>query len=247
MHPYVNYSIKLLRDLGKKTARYFDETSEYKTQAAVSFQQSPANFVKSVSEKLHDELLKAYPDHYITPLFELDVNQLQEFGDQEIWAYQTVCGFNNFSSNIPFFCMTLIHIRQGQIQHAIVYDPLRDEAFNASKGSGAQVNNRRLRIIQQPEIRLVYTNDVSLLAEHPLQKNIRSFGSSNLELCYLAANRGELAIISSKNPLSIAAGKLIAREAGATCFVHQHNHQEQVLVAGALDHVKPAIDFIAQK
>jgi myo-inositol-1(or 4)-monophosphatase len=241
MHPNVNYSIKLLRELGKKVARYFDDSAHHATH--LDSQQTPTNFLASIGEKITYEIHNIYENAVILSADETSSLAIQEQPPyQEVWVYQTVCGYENFIRNIPFFCMTLTQFRNGQAQHAIIYQPITDEVFHASKGAGAQLNSRRLRLQPRAEVNLAYVNDTTLSGVTGLEHKSRILGSPNLELAFLAANRGDISMHALEDSLSIAAGKLIAREAGAVCFVQEGlNRGKQIVLNGHIDHLKKTI------
>jgi myo-inositol-1(or 4)-monophosphatase len=238
MHPHVNYGIKILRDSGKKILKHFDASTEHMTHSAHPFSPSPGIFLEDLNAKVHDSLERAYPDHMIIDAHQASYDLLQEHSDEDVWLYQTLCGFGNFSDNIPFFCMTLTHFSNGQAEHALVYDLLQDDLYHASKGYGAQLNSRRLRVQHKETPSLAFVSDSSAL-KIPFQLKKRMLGSRNLELAFVAANRGDLALYILEDSPVLAAGKLIAKEAGASVFIQPiENTSKQIFLCGNSEHLK---------
>jgi myo-inositol-1(or 4)-monophosphatase len=244
MHPNVNFSIKLLRELGKKVARYFDDLSAHHS-SSIEIQPAPQKFIESIAEKLFDELSRVYQDHDIIDLDQIKTADLQKLVDHDVWGYQIICGYENFLNTIPLFCMTLTYFRQAQAQHTVVYNPLTDEVYNASKGMGAQLNGRRLRIQKKNNVKMAYTNTLNLHQVLKLEEcSVRLLGSLNLELAYLAANRADITLHHLEDSLSIAPGRLIAREAGVVCFVQEGlDKNTQFILNGPIDHLKKIMNF----
>jgi myo-inositol-1(or 4)-monophosphatase len=243
MHPNVNYSIKLLRDVGKKIARYFDDSSQHVAQSSTDLYQSAFSFLEGINEKIIFDLERTYKDHLIMEASTLTSLKLQQLGRQQVWVYQPVCGYENFVRSIPLFCMTLTCFIDGQAEHAIVYNPLTDEVFHASRGMGAQLAGRRLRLqTKKNQNLLMYTNDLQINSLS-FQKQVRFLGSPNLELVYIAANRGDITCHTLSDQLSISAGKLIAREAGALCFTHKTiDSTDSIYLHGHTDHLKKVME-----
>ncbi|NBV28265.1 hypothetical protein EBR43_03735 [bacterium] len=246
MHPNVNYSIKILRDLGKKIARYFDDRSQHSSE--VEFQPGPVSFLNGIVDKLFNELNRAYDNPVIIDLDKATALELQSAEHHEIWGYQVLCGYDNFLNNIPLFCLTLSNFRYGQVQHAVIYNPLTDEVYHASKGMGAQVNGHRLRIQPKNDIQMAYLNRVQDGLLSPINNcALRLLGSPNLELAYLAANRADVTLHHMADSINITAGKLIAREAGAMCFIHEGaTKRDQLVLNGSIEHLKRIIDTLTQ-
>lgn len=168
----------------------------------------------------------------------------EEFGLQEgnghdadwCWIIDPLDGTQNFIQGIPHFCISIAVQHKGVTQHGVIYDPVRDEMFSASRGRGAMLNQRRIRV------NTVDTLDKSFLAVgHPFKTqrdgeiishaeahfasllavtkagaNIRRAGSAALDLAYVAAGRFDGYFEVNLKPWDIAAGDLIVREAGGT-------------------------------
>lgn len=186
-----------------------------------------------VEELTIESLKKSYKNHSFLG---------EEFGFQEgrghdadwCWIIDPLDGTLNFIQGIPHFCISIAVQHKGITQHAVIYDPVRDEVFSASRGRGAMLNQRRLRIegkdslqntclavghayrhIRHGEI-VSYAEQhfASLLAVTQAGAQVRRSGSAALDLAYVASNRYAGFFELGLKPWDIAGGELIVREAG---------------------------------
>ena len=140
------------------------------------------------------------------------------------WALDPLDGTTNFTMSFPFYGISLGLVVDGQVCLGVVYDPVRDECFAASRGSGASLNGTPLHTpeIEIPMRRCVacvdYKRLVSQLAErlvrYPPFGSQRNLGSCVLEWCWLAAGRIQLYLHGGQRMWDYAAGSLILAEAG---------------------------------
>lgn len=200
------------------------------------------------SEELTIETLKYnYPNHSFLG---------EEFGLQEgqgsdsewCWIIDPLDGTHNFVHGVPHFCISIAVQHNGVTEHGVIYDPVRDEMFSASRGKGARLNQRRLQVSQRKTIEggLFTTGHpierqegdkiVSYAKEHfaTLQKiaeeggQVRRLGSAALDLAYVAAGRFDGYFEMKLKPWDIAAGELIVNEARGVVVDHHgaHNSME---------------------
>jgi myo-inositol-1(or 4)-monophosphatase len=146
------------------------------------------------------------------------------------WYIDPVDGTVNYAHGIPFFCVSIAYAHDGKVVLGVVYDPLRDELFRAERGRGAFLGDRRLRVSPASELQrsLMVTgfpydawssprNNLDNYGKFArLTQGVRRLGSAALDLCYVAAGRFEGYWELVLNPWDVAAGGLIAEEAGAT-------------------------------
>lgn len=141
-----------------------------------------------------------------------------------IWCLDPLDGTRNFASGIPYFSVSVALLTDGQVDMAVVYDPLRDECFSARRGQGAWLNGERLQLAGiEPDIaqaiaivdfkRLDPALATRLATAAPYSSQ-RSFGSVALDWCWLAAGRGELYLHGRSNIWDYAGGHLVFTEAG---------------------------------
>lgn len=144
---------------------------------------------------------------------------------QPLWCLDPIDGTSNFAAGLPFFCVSLALIEQGQVTTAVVYDPVRNECFSARLGQGAWLNDAPL-VVKNTGLglkrtiafidfkRLPDALNTQLVKERPYGSQ-RNEGSIALELCWLAAGRGHVYLHGGQNIWDYAAADLIISEAGA--------------------------------
>lgn len=185
-------------------------------------------------------LQESYPNHsYLGEEFGL---QEGKGADAEwCWVIDPLDGTQNFVHGVPHFCVSIAVQKNGITEHGVVYDPVRDELFSASRGRGAVMNQRRLQVSDRKTIagglfttghpyeRMVDNERVGFAKQHfaSLQAicenggQVRRFGSAALDLCYVAAGRFDGYFEMSIKPWDIAAGELIVSEARGVVVDHQ--------------------------
>ncbi len=175
-------------------------------------------------EFLVGELRRQFPDHRILA---------EEGGGSDggvcQWYIDPLDGTVNYAHGVPFFCVSIAYATEGQLTLAAVYDPMRRELFSAERGQGARLNGRRLRVRHGGEltrsllvtgfpydIRSTAATNLDHFARFAtLSQGVRRLGSAALDLCYVAAGRFDGYWELSLKPWDLAAGALIAAEAGA--------------------------------
>ncbi|MGE0404772.1 MAG: inositol monophosphatase family protein [Candidatus Korobacteraceae bacterium] len=176
------------------------------------------------SEKLiADRIRTRWPRHGIVGEEGTQVDS----GGEYRWYVDPLDGTTNFAHGFPVFCVSMGLEYKGKRVTGVVYDPTRDEMFSAEQGSGAYLNQRRIRVSATARF------DGSLLATgFPSQKRhknpnihfyhqitlkthgVRRAGSAALDLCYVAAGRVDGFWEFNLNPWDTAAGVLLVEEAG---------------------------------
>ena len=176
-------------------------------------------------EFLLAEIQRNFPGHRIVS---------EEIGvvpgrDEDLWFVDPVDGTVNYAHGVPFFAVSIAYAHAGIVNLGVVYDPMRDELFAAERGKGATRNGRPIRTSAAVELQksLLVTgfpydswstprNNLEYFGRLTrLTQGVRRLGSAALDLCYVAAGRfdGFWELILS--PWDVAAGGLIASEAGA--------------------------------
>jgi len=186
-----------------------------------------------VEKLLIDTLRKSYPTHS----FLGEEGGLQEGKDPDwCWIIDPLDGTTNFVQGLPHFCVSIAVQYKGVTEHGVIYDPIRDEMFSASRGRGAILNQRRIRVSEQTTLQganlavghpyrsarggevksFAKEHFASLLAVTEAGAQIRRCGSAALDLAYVAAGRYDGFFELGLQSWDIAAGDLIVREAGGT-------------------------------
>lgn len=178
---------------------------------------------KAAEAEIVRELRRAYPEHAIL------TEEAGWLGEAKYtWIVDPLDGTSNYLRGFPHYSVSIALAEDGVVQHGVVYDPVRDELFTASRGSGAYLDDRRLRIGGRPSLAgaligtgLPYRQRKNL----PLQldmiaallrdaEDLRRTGSAALDLCYVAANRLDGFFEFGLQPWDFSAGALIVQEAG---------------------------------
>ncbi|HET8696692.1 MAG TPA: inositol monophosphatase family protein, partial [Gammaproteobacteria bacterium] len=145
------------------------------------------------------------------------------------WIIDPLDGTTNYVHGFPVFSVSIAVTRRGELEHGVVYDPLRQEIFSATRGQGAQLDGRRIRVSKRTTIQqalvatgfpyranLVHIDRyLGMLKAVMLEASgVRRPGSAALDLCYVAAGRVDAFFELGLAKWDIAAGALIIREAG---------------------------------
>jgi myo-inositol-1(or 4)-monophosphatase len=137
-------------------------------------------------------------------------------------------GTSNYLHGFPHWCVSIALVENGEPQHAVIFDPLRNELFTASKGAGAVLNDKRIRVTERKDLA-----GAMLITGFPPRErervgahldclrellrdaeDVRRTGSAALDLAYVAAGRADAYFEAGVKPWDIAAGVLLVREAG---------------------------------
>jgi myo-inositol-1(or 4)-monophosphatase len=226
MHPILNVAMMAAREAGELIVRYIENIDRLNIE-----EKSNNNFVSEVDQLAEQTIIrtikKYYPQHSI--LAE-ETGRNQQKSDFE-WIIDPLDGTTNYLHQFPQFAVSIAVLEKGRLMHGVVYDPLRDEMFNASRGDGARLNNRRIRVTEQKTLKNAllatgfpyYDFDYidSYLASFKSfmtqTAGIRRAGSAALDLAYVAAGRVDGYWEFNLKPWDIAAGMLIVKEAGGLC------------------------------
>ena len=222
MHPIVNIAIRAARQAGDIIMRATDriDTLTIKTKMQ-------NDYVSEVDQKAEQEIINiihtAFPDHAI-----LAEESGEQSGNEFQWIIDPLDGTTNYLHQFPQYAVSIAVKQKGRLEHAVVYDPLKDELFSASRGAGAQMNGRRLRVSQAKGLEgaLLGTGfpfkdqryiDTYLKMFREMMiptAGIRRAGSAALDLSYVAAGRLDGFWELDLKPWDMAAGLLLIQEAG---------------------------------
>jgi len=173
-----------------------------------------------------ETLLSAYPDHGI--LAEESGSQHGNPNADHIWIIDPLDGTTNFIHGFPVYCVSIALQVRGRIEQAVVYDPSRNDLFTATRGRGAFLNERRIRVSKRTQLKesLISTGfpfragdnfqHYLLMMGDVMQKTagLRRPGSAALDLAYVAAGFTEGFFETGLSPWDVAAGSLLVTEAG---------------------------------
>ena len=222
MHPMLNIAVRAAHAAGDHIVRYVDRIEGMTVDS-----KGLNDFVSEVDRQAEgiiiEHIRKAYPAHGI-----LAEESGEHKGDDYQWLIDPLDGTTNFLHGFPQFAVSIALLRKGVLDQAVVYDPLRQELFTASKGSGAQLNSRRIRVSKQKQLKgaLLGTgfpyNKMDRLESYlqsfrqlcPQSAGIRRAGAASLDLAYIACGRLDGFWEFDLKPWDIAAGALLILEAG---------------------------------
>ncbi len=172
------------------------------------------------------EISKRFPGHRV---FSEESGE-RKGSDEDIWYVDPLDGTLNYSHGLALFCVSIAYAHKGQLALAAIYDPIADELFGAERGRGAHLNGSPIHVSTVSELKSsllvtgfpydAWTNPVNNFAEFERfskrSQGVRRLGSAALDLCYVAAGRLDGFWEIRLNAWDVAAGALIAQEAGAT-------------------------------
>jgi myo-inositol-1(or 4)-monophosphatase len=183
---------------------------------------------------------ESFPTHFLLgeEFDETAVAQADRAAHSEtyVWAVDPLDGTTNFVHNIPYWCVSVALLRDGEPIAAAIFDPLRDECFLAEVGAGASLDGAPLRTSGQDQLNQAVvgcsfsaevTRDSAEVARFldllPYARALRRMGSTALNLAYVAAGRLDGFFTSQTNAWDVAAGGLMVREAGGEVRAVQGN------------------------
>ncbi len=178
---------------------------------------------QACEEAIVREIQRFHPDHAILG----EEGGMRGTGDN-LWIIDPLDGTTNFLHGLPHFAVSIAYQVKGRTEHAMIYDPMREELFIASRGKGAYLNNKRMRVSERKELETavlatafpfrerkmmpVYTRMFS--AVYRKTEDIRRAGSAALDFAWVAAGRLDGFFEIGLKPWDVAAGALLVREAG---------------------------------
>jgi len=225
LHPMLNIAIKAARAAGG----IINRASLDLDRVAVSTK-SHNDFVTEVDlaaeNAVIDVLLGAYPGHGI--LAEESGRTRGAKDSEHVWIIDPLDGTTNFIHGFPVYAVSIALAVRGVVQQAVVYDPSRNDLFYASKGRGAFLNDKRLRVSRRTRLleSLIGTGfpfrkgdnfkRYMKMFEEVMQHcaGLRRPGAASLDLCYVAAGWYDGFFETGLSPWDIAAGSLLVTEAG---------------------------------
>jgi len=221
--PAVNVAVRAARAAGAIILRYLNRVDSLRVEekARMDF----ASEVDRMAEaEIVRELRRAFPDHGILA----EESGASGRKADKVWIIDPLDGTHNYLHGFPHFCVSIGFFDHGDPVHGVIYDPLRDELFTASKGDGAFLNERRMRVTKREALAgtLLCTGfpyrqrehlDAQLAMTRALlgeAEDIRRTGSAALDLAYVAAGRLDGYFEVGLKPWDMAAGCILVREAG---------------------------------
>lgn len=222
--PIMTVMIAAVRKAARGVQRDFGEIANLQVSL-----KGPGDFVTASDKKaekvLRLELAKARPGYGFLGEEE---GETKGTDSEHRFIIDPIDGTSNFMHGVPFFAVTVALERKGEIVAGVTYNPVTDELFHSEKGGGAFMNNKRMRVASRKHLHesLVATNIPHMGQKtHVMHRNeiavmqarttgVRAFGSTAMELAYVASGRLDAAWCRDLNAWDMAAGLLFVRESG---------------------------------
>jgi myo-inositol-1(or 4)-monophosphatase len=223
MHPMLNIAVRAARKAGSIINRAALGGEGLKIRA-----KQANDFVTQVDQAAEEAIIgivrTAYPEHG----FLAEESGRSEGKAETVWIIDPLDGTTNFIHGFPQYCVSIGVQHRGSLAHAVVYDPTRNELFTASKGAGAFLNDRRIRVSKCLRLQeaLVGTGfpfrELSRIDLYIRQlkgmmsgsSGVRRAGAAALDLAYVACGRLDAFWELGLSPWDMAAGALLIQEAG---------------------------------
>src|SRR5216110_3816268 len=222
MHPMLNIAVRAARRAGSIINRAAlagglnvrsKRAKDYVTQVD-----------QAAEEAIIDIVRKAYPEHG----FLAEESGASKPDAEVVWIIDPLDGTTNFIHGFPQYCVSIAVEHRGALAHGVVYDPVKNELFTASRGRGAFLNDRRIRVSKCTRLKEslvgtgfpfkelsrldLYTGQLRNLIQD--SAGVRRAGAAALDLAYVACGRLDAFWEMGLSPWDMAAGALLIQEAG---------------------------------
>ena len=223
MQPLLNIAVRAARRAGDLIVKSLSRLDSIQVAT-----KGRNDFVSEIDRAAEAEILgtirRAHPDHAFL------AEESGKSGDSEfVWIIDPLDGTTNFLHGFPQFAVSIALQHRGRMSQGVIYDPMRQELFTASRGEGAQLEGRRIRVSKQPGLEgaligtgFPYRANAQWLESYlSMMKSImtsaaglRRPGAASLDLAYVAAGRLDGFWEIGLSPWDTAAGTLLIQEAG---------------------------------
>ena len=223
MQPLLNIAIQAARRAGEIIVRGMNRVHRLEVRA-----KGQNDFVTEIDTAAERDIIETVRRRYPQHAFLAEESGQSGADDEFVWIVDPLDGTTNFLHGFPQFAVSIGVQRRGRMEHAVVYDPLRQELFTASRGEGAQLDGKRIRVT--PHIGLEraligtgfpYRSNLQWLDSYMAMlkavmqatAGIRRPGSAALDLAYVACGRFDGFWEDGLSPWDVAAGALLITEA----------------------------------
>jgi myo-inositol-1(or 4)-monophosphatase len=222
MQPLLNIGMRAARRAGDLIVKSLSRLDSLKIDT-----KGRNDFVTDIDRKAEAEIMavvrRSHPDHAFL------AEESGRAGESEyVWIIDPLDGTTNFLHGFPTFAVSIAVQHRGRLQHAVVYDPMRQEFFTASRGDGAQLEGKKIRVSAQrslegaliatgfPYRALAHVDDYLAILKVVMNTaaGVRRPGAASLDLAYVAAGRVDGFWEFGLAPWDTAAGTLLIQEAG---------------------------------
>ncbi len=223
MHPVLTIAKRAALSASRILLRHFDNLERLSVTA-----KQRNDFVSEADVQAEQEIIqvlrKTYPNHGILA----EESGEQHGHDDYQWVIDPLDGTTNFLHGIPHFAISIGFRHKNRLEAGLIYDPIRQEMFTASRGAGAQMNDRRMRVSGVPQMENALLG-TGFPFRHPQHQpayfsffgsligkcvEVRRAGAASLDLAYVASGRLDGYWEFGLKEWDIAAGTLLVQEAG---------------------------------
>jgi myo-inositol-1(or 4)-monophosphatase len=240
MHPVLNVAVEAAYAAGKIMRRQMQHVDAIPVE-----RKARHDYVSEVDRACEKEIVREirryYPDH----AFLCEEGGMDGEGET-VWIIDPLDGTSNYLHGLPHFAVSIAQQVEGRTEHAVVYDPIREELFTASRGKGAYLNNQRIRVAARNGLdgailatafpfrkrELLQTYARIFQAVFSKVEDFRRAGTASLDLAWVAAGRLDGYFEIGLNAWDVAAGALLVREAGGVVLDFDGN--DAVETAGTI-------------
>jgi myo-inositol-1(or 4)-monophosphatase len=223
VHALLNIAVRAARRAGELIVRSLTRIEGIEVSA-----KGRNDFVSEVDRAAEREIMSVIHRSYPSHAFLAEESGASGSGDT-VWIIDPLDGTTNFLHGFPVFAVSIACQQKGRLEHAVVYDPMRQELFTASRGAGAHVDNHRIRVSRQRSLEsalvatgfpyranLKYLDAYLGMLKVVMQTaaGVRRPGAASLDLAYVAAGRVDAFWEIGLSAWDTAAGTLLIQEAG---------------------------------
>lgn len=223
MHPILNVATKAAREAGKIINRASQDVGSLTVMT-----KDVNDFVSEVDRSAEETIIAILKDAYPTHGFFGEESGKTNQEADSIWIIDPLDGTTNFLHNFPAYCVSIALQEKGVLTQAVIYDPVHNDLFTATKGRGAFLNDKRIRVANRAKLQsglistgfpfkdFTYLDTYLDIFKDMMKKTsgIRRPGSAALDLAYVAAGYSDGFFEMNLSAWDIAAGALIVQEAG---------------------------------
>lgn len=223
MHALLNIAVRAARSAGEIIIRSLN-----RLESLTITSKGRNDFVSEVDRAAEQEIIKLIRRHYPSHAFLAE--ESGRAGESEtVWIIDPLDGTTNYLHGFPTFAVSIACQQRGRLEHGVVYDPISQELFTASRGAGAHLDNRRMRVSKQrglegaligtgfpyrANVRFLDSYLGMLKAVMECTAGVRRPGAASLDLAYVAAGRTDAFWEIGLSPWDTAAGTVLIQEAG---------------------------------
>jgi myo-inositol-1(or 4)-monophosphatase len=223
VHALLNIAVRAARNAGEIIVRSMNRLESLQITS-----KGRNDFVTEIDQAAEREIIAHIRKHY--PGHAYLAEESGKTGESEtVWIIDPLDGTTNFLHGFPTFAVSIACQHRGVLEHAVIYDPMRQEIFTASRGRGAHLENHRIRVSKQRTLEgalvatgfpyrsnIQYIDAYLAMLKTVMQQTagVRRPGSAALDLAYVAAGRTDAFFEIGLKPWDTAAGTLLIQEAG---------------------------------